>query len=100
MAQAKDDLRSLTGPQKAAIFMLAIDSDRASKLFELMGDEEIRDLSQSMSSLGTVDSSVIEELFLEFADQLSSSGSLIGSYDSAERLLYNSLPEERVQQIM
>ena len=100
MAQTKDDLRSLSGPQKAAIFMLAIDSERASKLFELMGDEEIRDLSQSMSNLGTVDSSVIEGLFVEFADQLSSSGSLVGSYDSAERLLYNSLPEDRVQQIM
>ena len=100
MAQIRDDLRSLTGPEKAAIFMLAIDSDRASKLFELMGDEEIRDLSQSMSNLGTVDSSVIEGLFVEFADQLSSSGSLVGTYDSAERLLYSSLPEERVQQIM
>ena len=100
MAQAKDDLRSLTGPQKAAIFMLAIDNERAGKLFELMGDEEIRELSQSMSSLGTVDSSVIEGLFVEFADQLSSSGSLIGSYDSTERMLYNSLPEDRVAQIM
>ena len=100
MAQAKDDLRSLTGPQKAAIFMLAIDNERAGKLFELMGDEEIRELSQSMSNLGTVDSSVIEGLFVEFADQLSSSGSLIGSYDSTERMLYNSLPEDRVQQIM
>ena len=100
MAQAKDDLRSLTGPQKAAIFMLAIDNERAGKLFELMGDEEIRELSQSMSNLGTVDSSVIEGLFVEFADQLSSSGSLIGSYDSTERMLYNSLPEDRVAQIM
>ncbi|MCH7486143.1 MAG: flagellar motor switch protein FliG [Proteobacteria bacterium] len=100
MAQAKDDLRSLSGPQKAAIFMLAIDNERAGKLFELMGDEEIRELSQIMSSLGTVDSSVIEGLFVEFADQLSSSGSLVGSYDSTERLLFNSLPEERVQQIM
>ena len=80
--------------------MLAIDNERAGKLFEMMGDEEIRELSQSMSSLGTVDSSVIEGLFVEFADQLSSSGSLVGSYDSTERLLYNSLPEDRVQQIM
>ena len=100
MAQAKDDLRSLTGPQKAAIFMLAIDNERAGKIFELMGDEEIRELSQSMSNLGTVDSSVIEGLFLEFADQLSASGSLIGSYDSTERMLYDSLPEDRVAQIM
>ena len=100
MAQAKDDLRSLTGPQKAAIFMLAIDNERAGKIFELMGDEEIRELSQSMSNLGTVDSSVIEGLFLEFADQMSASGSLIGSYDCTERMLYDSLPEDRVAQIM
>jgi flagellar motor switch protein FliG len=37
---------------------------------------------------------------VEFADQLSSAGSLVGSFDSTERLLFSSLPEDRVGQIM
>ena len=65
-----------------------------------MDDEEIRELSQTMATLGSVNAAVIERLFVEFADQLSSSGSLVGSYDSTERLLVNSLPEDRVSQIM
>ena len=100
MAQVKDDYRSLSGAQKASIFMLALGQDHSSKLFELMEDEEIRELSQTMANLGNVNAVVIERLFVEFADQLSSAGSLVGSYDTTERLLYKSLPQDRVEQIM
>ena len=100
MAKAKEDFRALTGPQKASIFLLSLGQTQSSKLFELMDDEEIRELSQTMATLGSVNATVIERLFVEFADQLSSSGSLVGSYDSTERLLISSLPEDRVSQIM
>jgi flagellar motor switch protein FliG len=100
VARVKEDYRTLTGPQKAAIFMLALGEDHSAKLFEIMDDEEIRELSQTMANLGTVNASIIERLFVEFADQLSTSGSLIGSYDSTERLLMKSLPGDRVSQIM
>ena len=100
MARVKDDYRSLTGPQKAAIFMLSLDESQSTSLFELMDDEEIRELSQIMSNLGSVNSKVVERLFLDFADQLSSTGSLVGSYDSTERLLNKALSEDRVSQIM
>ncbi|MBT3660455.1 MAG: flagellar motor switch protein FliG, partial [Rhodospirillaceae bacterium] len=72
-------------------------------LFEKMDDEEIRNLSQAMSSLGTVSAGIIERLFVEFADQLSSAGGLVGlvgSVGSTERLLMSALPEDRLAQIM
>ena len=100
MARMNDDYRSLSGPQKAGIFMLALGESSASKLFDLMDDEEIRELSQAMANLGNVSSNVIERLFVEFADQLSSAGSLVGSYDSTERLLERALGKERVDTIM
>jgi len=100
MARVKDDFRSLSGPQKAAIFMLAVGREHSAPLFEKMDDEEIRSLSQAMSSLGTVNASIIERLFVEFADNLSSSGGLVGSVSSTERLLMSALPAERVNQIM
>ena len=100
MAQGKDEYRNLTGPQKAAIFMLAVGEEHSAKLFEMMDDEEIRELSMTMSNLGEVSSDTVERLFVEFADQLSSTGSLVGSFNSTERLLQGSLPEDRVNQIM
>ena len=100
MARGKDEFRQLTGQQKAAIFMLALGDEHAAKLFEMMDDEEIREISQAMSNLGSIPSSAVERLFVEFADQLSGTGSLVGSYDSTERLLAKSLESERAQQIM
>jgi flagellar motor switch protein FliG len=103
MAKIKDDYRSLTGPEKAAIFMLAVGNQHSAPLFEKMDDEEIRNLSQAMSSLGTVSAGIIERLFVEFADQLSSAGGLVGlvgSVGSTERLLMSALPEDRLAQIM
>jgi len=100
MARIKDDYGSLSGRQKAAMFMLAISPENSAKLFANMDDEEIRDLSQAMSSLGSISSKMIERLFVEFADALSSSGGLVGSYSSTERLLLGALPEDRVTQIM
>jgi len=80
--------------------MLAVGNQHSAPLFEKMDDEEIRTLSQAMSTLGTVNASVIERLFVEFADQLSSAGGLVGSVGSTERLLMSALPEDRVTAIM
>jgi flagellar motor switch protein FliG len=100
MARVKEDYRSLTGPQKAAMFMLSLSEEQSGRLFNMLGDDEIKELSQTMASLGTVSSSLVERVFVEFADQISSTGSLTGSYDTTERLLMNSLSKERVNTIM
>ena len=100
MVKMRDDFRALHGPQKAAIFMMSIGAEKSKVLFERMDDEEIRELSTAMSSLGNVTSNIIERLFVEFADQLSSAGGLVGSYSSTERLLAGALPEDRVNTIM
>ncbi|NQU61725.1 MAG: flagellar motor switch protein FliG, partial [Rhodospirillales bacterium] len=100
MARAKDDYRSLSGPQRAAAFMLSIGPTQSGTLFERMDDEEIRELSQAMSSLGSLSSSIVERLFVEFADQLSGAGGLVGSHSSTERLLTGALSEDRVNAIM
>ncbi|NFV82086.1 flagellar motor switch protein FliG [Magnetospirillum aberrantis] len=100
MARMKEDYRSLTGPQKAAMLMLSLGEEHSSKLFAMMDDEEIKELSQIMANLGTVSANLIERLFVEFADQLSSTGSLVGSMESTERLLMKSLSKDRVATIM
>ena len=96
----KENYKNLNGSEKAAILMLALGEEHAAKLFEIMDEEEIRELSQAMSALGTVDSGVIERLFVEFTDQVSATGSVVGSMESTERLLTKVLGEDRVSVIM
>ena len=98
--RVREDYRTLTGPEKAAIMMLALGEEHAAKLFQHMDDEEIKELSQTMSNLGTVSSNLIERLFVEFTEQMSATGSLIGTFESTERLLLKTLPKEKVDQIM
>src|SRR3984957_7726921 len=100
MAKIKEDYRTLSGPQKASILLLSLGEEQSSKLFAMMDDEEIKEISQTMASLGTVNSSLVERLFVEFADQISSTGSLVGSFESTERLLLKTLPKDRVDGIM
>jgi flagellar motor switch protein FliG len=100
MNGAIDDYRSVEGRQKAAIFMLAIGHEHSTQMFEKMEDEEIQALAEAMSTLGTINAAMIERLFVEFADLLSSHGGLVGSAGSTERLLMSALPEDRVKQIM
>jgi len=97
---ARDDYHALTGVEKAAVMMLAIGQENAGNLFTQMDDDEIKELSQAMAHLGTVDANLVERLFVEFADLMSNTGSLVGTYDSTERLLLNVLGQERVENIM
>jgi flagellar motor switch protein FliG len=94
------EVRNLSGADRAAILMLSLGPDHASKLFAMMDDDEIREISQRMSTLGAVDSTIVERLFVDFAQQISSTGSRYGSYDSVERLLAQTLGGDRVEGIM
>jgi flagellar motor switch protein FliG len=94
------DAKSLKGPERAACFLLSLGEEKAISILSQLHDDEIKELSQTMSSLGKVSSDVVEQLFVDFADQVSSTGSLVGSFDTVERLLGKSLGGERVQLIM
>src|SRR5579864_8233056 len=98
--QTRDDYRTLTGAEKAAILMLSLGEDHSVRLFALMDEEEIKELSQTMANLGNISSSVVERLFVDFADQISATGSLVGSHESTERLLQKVMGPDRVSSIM
>ncbi len=69
-------------------------------LIERMDDSEIKEISQTMATLGTVSASVVERLFIEFVEQISSTGRLTGTMESTERLLLKVLDKDRVASIM
>ncbi|MFO1129641.1 MAG: flagellar motor switch protein FliG [Rhodospirillales bacterium] len=96
----KEALDDISGPERAAVFMLAVGETHAARLFSMMDHEEIRMVSQHMAHLGSVSAAVVEQLITQFAGQLSSTGSLVGTLESTERLLTKVLEPERAQQIM
>src|ERR1700749_1408619 len=96
----KDDARSLTGAERAAIIMLSLGEDHSEKIWRMMDEEEIKEISQVMSNLGSVSATLIEKLLVDFVSQMSGTGSLMGSYESTERLLANILPGDKVGAIM
>ncbi|MGF1630234.1 MAG: flagellar motor switch protein FliG [Kiloniellaceae bacterium] len=96
----REDIQSMSGPEKAALLMLAVGEDNAARLFSMMDDEEIRQLSQCMANLGTVTSDLIEQMLVEFADRISTTGSVTGNYHSTERLLLKVMDKDKVSGIM
>jgi flagellar motor switch protein FliG len=98
--QVKDDIRSLSGAERAAVIMLSLGEENSEQIWKMMDEEEIKEISQVMSNLGSVSSTVIEKLLVDFVGQMSGTGSLMGSYESTERLLARMLPGEKVGNIM
>jgi flagellar motor switch protein FliG len=99
MTESKE-LAKMTGPEKAAAFMLAIGEEFGKPIWQLLSDEEVRELSVVMSNLGQVSAQAVETLFTGFSQDVTSGGSLNGSFDSTERLLSKILPQDRVNTIM
>ena len=99
-ARTAEDYRALSGAQKAAILMLALGEDQCARLFGMMHEDEIKDVSAAMAQLGSVRSDIVERLCLDFVESMGTAGNLVGSYESTERLLQKALPRDRVAQIM
>jgi flagellar motor switch protein FliG len=96
---AIDDPEELTGAEKAAVILLAL-GEHAQGVWSHFDDEEIKEISHAMSNLGVISATAVEALIRQFVQRMSSSGALIGSFESTQRHLANFLPAEKVDQLM
>ena len=87
------------GLEKAAILMLAL-GEHAKGIWAALADDEIKELSQAMASLGHVPSATVESLVGEFVQKMSTAGSITGSIDHTQRILNSLLPADKVEVIM
>ena len=70
------DATQLTGPEKAAVVLLALGEDHAT-IWQNLDEEEIKEVSQATASLGTVAATVVETLLVALVS--GTSGAEIGS---------------------
>ncbi|GAK32313.1 MULTISPECIES: flagellar motor switch protein FliG [unclassified Iodidimonas] len=96
----RDNYVALTGPEKASIMFLALGEKRAAPLLERLDEDEIRIVTRAMSGLGNITASVLEDLINRFTEQFAKGGSVVGSYESTERMLKAFLPDDKVGEIM
>ncbi|MGE3301792.1 MAG: flagellar motor switch protein FliG [Hyphomonadaceae bacterium] len=97
--QVIDTIQELSGPSRAAVILLTLGDD-AARLWKLLDDEEIKEVSHAMAQLGVVSAHVVEQLIIEFVQKLSGSGTLVGSLDATQRLLTSFLSSDKVETLM
>jgi flagellar motor switch protein FliG len=97
--KAVSDPNRLTGAEKAAVVLLALGEEQH-VLWQALDDEEIKEISQAMSGLGTVSANVIEDLLVDFVSGMSSTGAVMGSVEQTQRLLASFMPGDKVDTLM
>jgi flagellar motor switch protein FliG len=98
--QAKEDIRQLSGAERSAVLLLAIGEEHGARVWEMLDEDEVKEISQVMSNLGNISATLVERLMVDFVSQMSATGSLMGSYESTERLIAKFMPGDKVGQIM
>ena len=56
---AVEDANKLTGPEKAAVILLALGEEQTA-LWERLDDDEVKEISQAMATLGNVSAEAVE----------------------------------------
>jgi flagellar motor switch protein FliG len=97
--KALSDPSKLSGPEKAAVILLALGEEHAG-VWQSLDEEEIKEVSQAMASLGTVSAAVVEDLMVEFVSGMSGAGAIMGSFEQTQKLLSAIMPPEKVDALM
>jgi flagellar motor switch protein FliG len=92
--------QDLSGPQRAAVLLLALGADHGAAVWKMLDEDEIRIVSVAMSQLGMIDATAVEALIVEFVQRMSGVGAVTGSFDRVETLLGKLLPQQQAQSIM
>lgn len=100
---AKSVADKLNSSQKAAILLLNVGEELASKVLQRMSEEEIQHLGNYMASMGSVDpdiSRLVNEEFLMRSVGGGSMGISVGSVGTVRKLLESALGEEAAEGVI
>ncbi|MDX2049773.1 MAG: flagellar motor switch protein FliG [Rickettsiaceae bacterium] len=100
MAIDTKDVTKLKGVQKAAIVMLSMSDQNATKVLSMLSEDEIKEVSHAMSQLGSVTSEVVDKILQQFLSSFSGESNFFGSVQSTQKLLEKVLDKSRVQILM
>lgn len=100
MAQAKLEGKNVTGPQKAAIFLLMMGEDYTSEVFRKLEPDEITKLVTHMSETRSVPQQVLMQIMEEFLKSIESEGQLMVEGESfLKNVVDGSLGKEKARAV-
>lgn len=100
MKNETNDIKKLKGPQKVAIVMLSMSDENATKVFSMMSEEDIKEISHAMSHLGSVSQEVVDKVIDEFIGAFGSDSSYMGNMQTTKKLLDKVMDKDRVEVLM
>lgn len=90
-----------SGPQKAAILLLAFGEEIASEIFKHMTEFEIKRIGTAMSRLGRVDSDTMDEIMEEFYVILQSNKKFfLGGNDFTKKLIAGAFKDDQASALI
>ena len=95
------DVKSLTGRQKAAIFLVTLGSEVASEIFKHLREDEVETLTFEVARMETVDSELSDAVLEEFQELMNAQNFITtGGIDYARELLEKSLGSQKAIDII
>lgn len=91
--------QNMSGADRVATLLLALPDDRANDLLGRFSFDEIQQISRSMIKLEKISPSVVEKVLYEFMRTMYTVPPLKGSWERAEKLLSQILPEEKISSL-
>lgn len=92
--------QSMSGLQKIAILLMALDEENAKRVISFFDDEEIEKISETMLELGYIEPSVVERVVIDFMQQVNSFTGIMGNTKAAKKVLAESLGEEKASELI
>jgi len=93
------DVNKLTGPQKAAVFLLCMGEDFSSKIFRNMDEDEVGKLASKMAEIQHVPPDVVSKVMREFAEAMADDQVIVRGDTFLKTLTDLGLDEERAEAI-
>lgn len=90
----------LSGTQKAAALLLAVDKGIAKDVFQRLEDYEVKKLTDAMFELGVVHQDTTTNILNEFIRKMAAGGALAASTEEIKALLSDTLDERRAKDIL
>ena len=93
--------RQLTGAERAAVLLMVLGEQEASKVLQHMSPEELQQLGAAMTSVNDITQYEIEDIMVSFADDTQKATPLdIGACDYLKKVLHNALGANKAKNIL
>ena len=91
----------LSGPQRAAIFLLGVGEDGAAAIMKHMAPREVQSVGEAMASLSDISNEQIASVVQEFSEKVSKVSPIgVGAGDFTRRVMVEALGEKRAHSML